>query len=102
MEISSPIKKMCAREARTGGTVYQAASDGFIGGYLADLIGNEILKITVKVENINPPTIIVQRTELAHHIDSFPFFWGIRKNDYYWVEFAGVLTDYAYYWIPLK
>ena len=90
---------VCAPASKTIGTVYQAATDGFVTAFAWSSSGDQILAIDTDASN--PPTTRLIRSDVASG-DFCAVTAVIKKNDYYKVSsLGGTLTNPAMYFIPI-
>lgn len=86
--------------SRDNGTIYQAATDGFLVGVLC---GRQTTSY-VYTDSSNPPTTARTETKMWDGVMRVPFCVPVKKNDYYkmasYVDSDPQWNSYAY-WIPL-
>lgn len=91
--------------SKSFGTVYQAASDGFVVANINITVTNQSGVIIGYTDSSNPPTTQrcgAEATSISSSIvDNAGFTMPVKKGDYWEVTQNGVGPTYTLFWVPL-
>jgi len=93
--------------AKSENTVYQAATDGFIVGYVTtdSSTNSGDFEVRILSDASNPPTTIMQTmkaTDAAAGDTTIPFCSPVKKNNYYKIDDVNAHYTTVANWIPLS